>query len=417
MNELDEMCGAARVAGKRRWRWIRLAWLRSTLAVLLLALLTSSVCAAFIDAGVWTLTGVLGGVIVLGIAYPGLSLLGVRGELSFAGTRGREGQPLTVKLQVTNYWPWPVWGVLCDPGCGAAAGQVPGPVGLAVLPGGRASEWQWQFTPELRGRYPLRPAVLLSGFPFGLWKAARTLRVSNTIVVWPRTISVPVVSVGDGSLVDDRAVGRGVGASGDFCGVRPYRRGDSLRLVHWSQTARHDSFIVSERHAPVAPVVQIVVDTDASLPQALGSHGSIAWSVRAAAALLCRLVADGAVVELVAGAAGLGRVANPAAMPDGLTYLALLQPAGQPLALSLARSECRHFRGDLQIVIATASAANGIGPQKRSAARRCWLLLEIRHDDRRHALAAIDEPLLHMHDKSTVTQTSVSSGMTTCHAD
>ncbi len=32
-------------------------------------------------------------------------------------------------------------------------------------------------------------------------------------------------------------------------GVRPYREGDSLRHVHWAQSARHDSLVVCERQS------------------------------------------------------------------------------------------------------------------------------------------------------------------------
>ena len=40
------------------------------------------------------------------------------------------------------------------------------------------------------------------------------------------------------------------GPAGDFLGVRPYRRGDSLRRIHWPQSARHDQLIVCELQSP-----------------------------------------------------------------------------------------------------------------------------------------------------------------------
>lgn len=393
-----------------------------TLAVLLLALLVSAVCALFVDARSWTLAGVLAGVVVLGIAYPWLSLLGLRGELSFVATRGREGEPLTIHLKVTNFWPWPVWGVLVDPGCGTdpADEQAPDLMGMAAILAGRASQWQWEFTPDLRGRYPIRQPSLLSGFPFGLWTARRALPAATPVVVWPRAVTSPVASLPVGSLLDDRAIGRGIGASGDFCGVRPYRRGDSLRRVHWSQTARYDSFIVCERHAPVAPVVQIVVDTEASWPDALGKDGTIAWNVRVAAGLLMRLVADGAVVELVAGQCPPQRVANPAGVPAGLTYLALLLPGEASLTDTLSRSHCGSFRGDQQLVVAAASAAHGMPRQQPSAARRKWLLLEDRPAAAREPLpaaaaAAQCGPVVRICDGGTVSLTPLPSRRNTCH--
>ena len=50
------------------------------------------------------------------------------------------------------------------------------------------------------------------------------------------------------------------GTWGDVLGVRPYRRGDVLRRIHWPQSARHGQLVVCEVQAS-RPSVQIVLDT------------------------------------------------------------------------------------------------------------------------------------------------------------
>lgn len=46
-------------------------------------------------------------------------------------------------------------------------------------------------------------------------------------------------------------------------GTRPYRQGDRLRSIHWSQTARRDSLVVTERQAAARCLVVVVCDAQA----------------------------------------------------------------------------------------------------------------------------------------------------------
>ena len=50
------------------------------------------------------------------------------------------------------------------------------------------------------------------------------------------------------------------GNEGDIIGVRPFRMGDRLRSIHWAQTARRDSFIVTERQAAARRLVVVAVE-------------------------------------------------------------------------------------------------------------------------------------------------------------
>jgi uncharacterized protein (DUF58 family) len=56
---------------------------------------------------------------------------------------------------------------------------------------------------------------------------------------------------------------RTAGETGDLLGTRLFRAGDSLRRVHWVQTARQQQLVVTERQSPAGSVVRVCVDTAA----------------------------------------------------------------------------------------------------------------------------------------------------------
>ncbi len=111
-----------------------------------------------------------------------------------------------------------------------------------------------------------------------------------------------------GDEASDGSVTRGrVGSTGDILGVRPYRRGDSPRRIHWAQTARHDRLIVCELQTNVRPVVLLVLDADPA-NHSLGPNGSREWAIRIAASLARGWLEAGAQV----GAAWTNTFISPA---------------------------------------------------------------------------------------------------------
>ncbi|MFM8401455.1 MAG: DUF58 domain-containing protein, partial [Pirellula sp.] len=102
---------------------------------------------------------------------------------------------------------------------------------------------------------------LQTAFPFGIWNSSQPIAVPEPLIVWPRSTrlidsptQIASQQFGTGSLSDR------VGDEGDWTGVRPYRPGDSLRQVHWAQTARRDALVVFERQASASQSVLIALD-------------------------------------------------------------------------------------------------------------------------------------------------------------
>ena len=184
-------------------------------------------------------------VVTLGVIWPGLSLRGLTGSIAIDRVRATEGDTIEVQFTLHNRLPWPAWGLAVRGGFGSDTTEAV--AGIVSAQGRRTSLCRWSFKLLSRGVYPLVVPKLTTGFPFGLWDNRRELMVSAPLIVWPRTFPVgPIPPVSGDHQVEGNVSRSKVGTHGDVLGVRPYRRGDSPRRIHWSQSARQDRLIVCE---------------------------------------------------------------------------------------------------------------------------------------------------------------------------
>jgi uncharacterized protein (DUF58 family) len=346
-------------------RYVR--WARTPLGCLGLAALASGLCGTFLHPqGFVVLFGVLA-VTALGLVWPWMGLVGLGGTLAFDRRRSREGERIAVRLALRNRMPWGAWGVSVKGGFLGAAGEGrdEGPVaGLAFVPGWRTTEATAEFVPGCRGEYPRCPPRVACGFPLGLWEASRPLAVPESLLVWPRTFPVaPVPEADKGHAAVGLAVRDRAGNWGDPLGVRPYRRGDSLRRVHWGQTARHGALIVCEVQSNSVPRVQIVLDAHPASHAGSGPDGSREWGVRVAASLAEGWISQGAEVELVLDGGlvpsrGRTAKARSAVMLDALSRLK--PDTATDLVGLLDLPECRRFGRGLRVVVTTDVGLRGL---------------------------------------------------------
>ncbi len=241
-------------------------WLKNPFWCLILATGISTVCGIMVKTEAFFLTALLALITLVGVLLPWMTMRGVDAHLTFDIRRSRVGKPVIVRLRVRNRWPWPVWGLSIVRGF-AIHDHMDSREGvsLARVPGWSTVEYSWQFVPQRRGMYPLSTPQIETGFPFGLYRACRSAEVDGHVIVWPKTVSLQGMPDSSGSDHTDGALAdRRVGEFGDMLGTRPFRNGDSLRRVHWSQTARQQSLIVCERQAPAMTSVRIVLDCDAA---------------------------------------------------------------------------------------------------------------------------------------------------------
>jgi uncharacterized protein (DUF58 family) len=332
--------------------------LYNPLGILILAALAALLCGAFLHTQGFILFGSVVAVIALGVSWPPLSLRGLRGSISFEKARAVEGERVEACLTLRNRLPWAAYGLavrdgLSDRGTDAEEGQPS--VGIAWTPRRRTVLCRWEFVPQRRGVYPLSTPLLTTGFPFGLWENKRVLSVKAPLVVWPRTWPVgPVPMVSGDQQVEGNVSRSKVGSNGDVLGVRPYRRGDSPRRIHWGQSARHDRLIVCELQANARPVVQLVLDVDLAVHAGQGPDNSREWAIRIVASLAKGWLAAG--VEV--GAVWNGQVIHAAtgskqsnALLDALAKLP--DATGTPLRETMSSLACRSFTDGLQVIVTT----------------------------------------------------------------
>lgn len=332
-------------------------WAKTPLGALMAAAIAAALCGVFLHPNGFVVFLAIVLVLIFGLVWPWLSVRGLGALLQFGRTRAREGESVTIRLALRNRAPWAVSGIGVHFASGDCQdGRSDG--GVAYVKGRTTTDCRWQFIPEQRGEYPRRAPQLSCGFPFGLWHATRPVAVETNLLVWPRVFSVGPLPLTAGDRSCDGAVFRNkAGTTGDLLGVRPYRRGDSLRRIHWPQTARHGRLVVCELQSPAHPLVQIVVDTDPSMHAGQGADSSREWAIRIAASFMEGWLRDGAQVEAVIGGALFPGRAGAAQIPVLLDALARVAPEqGPSLTLLSELPAWKDFDGGLRVVVTTDRA-------------------------------------------------------------
>lgn len=277
-------------------------WLKKPLGILVVATVASLLCGVFVAPQGLVIAATIGATIALGMAWPWLGLRGLSCELQFPRQRGVEGCASKVEVVVRNRWPFPVWGLAIEDGFFLRQmGQDGTAVALSGIRGWSKTKFHWDFQPECRGVYPKATVKIATEFPFGVWKARREINTQGTLTVWPKTVALEAAVLADGanrSLL--RPSDKRCGHEGDRIGVRAYRAGDSLRFVHWAQTAKCGRLIVSERQGPAQSSVVVAIDTDPAIANGQGPGSSFESSIRIAASLCDQLARQNVNVMMVA---------------------------------------------------------------------------------------------------------------------
>ncbi len=107
------------------------------------------------------------------------------------------------------------------------------------IEGSSHNSWQTSGTCLRRGLFTLGDTRIVTGDPLGLYEVEITQPQAVTLAVMPPVIPLPFLETSPGGWSGDgrprpHAAQESVSAEA----VRPYRPGDSLRMVHWPTTAR-----------------------------------------------------------------------------------------------------------------------------------------------------------------------------------
>ncbi len=362
-------------------------WLKNPMWTLLLAAVGSALCGIFVNPQVFVLTAILGLVFGLGVVWPRIVVRGLECRVYFQNSRTREGHPVAVRIRITNRWPWPVWGLALEQGFAVSdvtelhgAGES---MALSRVSGWSTCEYTWSFVPQRRGVYPLTQPAIETGFPFGLVRARKLVHSENELLVWPRTVMLKSLpDTFDQAPVEDQLTDRHAGDFGDMLGTRPFRQGDSLRRVHWAQTARYGRMIVCERQAPSACSVRVVADLRSTVHTGTGSSTTLEQVLRVTASVCESLRAQRASVECAIGREVVVVGSSEADWKRLLDLLALVPAEG----LKADQRPTRQRRSMSEIVV-TSDAGWAEASHLHSAASRTIVvresgLLNIENGDR-----------------------------------
>ena len=132
-----------------------------------------------------------------------------------------------------------------------AAGSRDHDVYVDVPAGGQASA-HLAFVPPHRGLHDLPALHAETRYPFGLFRAWTVWRPSAQVLAWPapeRPVSpLPASPAAGGEAAQSRA-----SDSGEFEGVRAYRRGDAMKRVVWKKAARTGELVSRDTSSALQP--------------------------------------------------------------------------------------------------------------------------------------------------------------------
>lgn len=189
-----------------------------------------------------------------------LAMLGLSGVLSRLNFRKltwrlvppgrlRVGDPAPVSVTVRNgrrHLPAYAlrFGVSASPGGAKSTVRFRDP-----LDPGEETSRVWEFTPATRGEAVLRLGGATSSHPFALVDTTVGAPASTKAVVWPARVAYSF-SPDKGRMLRREGDMHRKGSGAELIGLREYRPGDPMRIIHWKATAKRGRMLVRETAEP-----------------------------------------------------------------------------------------------------------------------------------------------------------------------
>lgn len=122
------------------------------------------------------------------------------------------------------------------------------PVVIPPVPAGRRVDFTGEVTPLKRGPLHFASATIARSDPFGLFRAFRREPSPQTVLILPKRYPLKHLPLPGRTKYQHGgvAMASGIGESEEFTALRDYRRGDSMRRIHWRSWARLGKPIVKE---------------------------------------------------------------------------------------------------------------------------------------------------------------------------
>ena len=193
------------------------------------------------------------------------------------------GEPEVVEVVIANTAAAGLWGRIAD---NAPAGLLPEPREVT----GRFDA-QGVLTLRYRTRSPRRGAFVFGPVDLqvwrdeGWWRRQVRLRLDQDVAVFPNVVAIKRIQLslrrGLRAMAGMRRA-RPPGASTAFAGLREYVRGDDVRRVSWTATARRDRPVMVEVEAERGQQVIIAIDCGRLMTAPAGDLDKLDHAINAA---------------------------------------------------------------------------------------------------------------------------------------
>jgi uncharacterized protein (DUF58 family) len=209
------------------------------------------------------------------LGYPEPAALSVAGLAAVAGAVlwtlprprlevGREiaplkvarGEPAVGVLHVTNAGRGIRAGLVASDAAGATAVEVAVP---RLRSGGRRTV-TYRLPTDRRGEIQVGPLRLIRSDPLNLARRVREYGRPQTLLVRPRTTSLPLLPSGRAHHLEGPTTDRAPAGTVTFHALREYVIGDDLRHIHWKSSARTGTLMVRQLVDASLPNTTIVIE-------------------------------------------------------------------------------------------------------------------------------------------------------------
>ncbi len=181
--------------------------------------------------------------------------------------------------------------------------DVPGyAIGRVAAVGGQgAFAWQTEGVCTRRGVFTLGPWELRLSDPLGLFDVTIRYPEARSLLVYPRIMRLPEFPLPHGRSSGRAARRRRAPIQADqVVTARPWQPGDSLRLVHWKQTAHRNKIMIKQFEQEPAGDIWLMLDLDAAVQAGEGQESTLEYGVILAASLAAKHLNENRAVGLIA---------------------------------------------------------------------------------------------------------------------
>lgn len=205
-----------------------------------------------------------------------------------------------------------------------------------------------------RGLYVLGPVRMQACDALGFFRRELLVDEFSELVIYPQAVDLQQTDLlGEGTLAHVGLETKPrTGVSEEFQGIREYRPGDSLRIVHWRTSARHGNLMVKEFEEEITTEVAFFLDLGRMGLAGIGDQTSVEYGIKCCASLAKRAVERGHQVALYSVGQNVDRLPAGSGTQHLLALLdrlAFMKPEGESGFLAVV--------GDLALGLPRGSTA------------------------------------------------------------